>query len=241
MAKSILDATPENQKQLQDLFDQSQSTSAHGMDVLAQTMYEKSGLATDALRKMYADTQAAQVQALADEAIAYANAQADIQTRFNDTMAKVTADRDTAIADANAALNQALQDATGVLNATLDDTEKAFNDKLKSMGAAVRAFKAEIAALKAELAGIDSSKTISPISGKSVGTYNPQNGAGTSIASNYGVGAGGATIGGSGVTINNNIQTSTNASAGDIANAVTNATKLNAPIISMGTVSFGGY
>lgn len=224
MAKSILDATPENQKQLQDLFDQTQTTSAHGMDALAQEMYDKSGLATEALRKLYADTQAAQVQALADEATAYANAQADIQAKFNSTMEKITADRDQAIKDANDALDTALKDATDVLNAALDDAEKSFQDKLKTMGSAVNAFKDEIAALKAELSGIDSSKIITPISGGSVGAPS------TSPSANMTFGGTGVGLYGNAAATNfnvtNNISTSTNATASDIAAATANAIKL---------------
>jgi hypothetical protein len=205
------------------------------MDALAQEMYEKSGLATEALRKLYADTQAAQVQALAEEATAYANAQADIQAKFNSTMEKITADRDAAIKEANDTLTAALKDATDALTTALGDAEKEFKDKLKSMGAAVKSFKAEIAALKAELSGIDSSKIITPISGGSVGAPVPESLGVTSVS---GALASGQTSWMSGVTFNNTFNNNNTVDANTLTQQQMNAVKMNAPyVIAVGNTT----
>lgn len=53
MADALKSATPETQKQLQDLFRQTEVTSSTGMDVLAKQIYDKTGLATDAMKAQY--------------------------------------------------------------------------------------------------------------------------------------------------------------------------------------------
>jgi hypothetical protein len=82
LAEEILKATPETVGQLQSLFTEIQDTSAHGVDLLATTMYEKLGLATEQLKENYAqvgvDLNASLVQYAADFAEATTQVKADL-------------------------------------------------------------------------------------------------------------------------------------------------------------------
>jgi hypothetical protein len=70
MADALKSATPETQKQLQDLFRQTEVVSANGMDTLAQQIYDKTGLATDAMKAQYDTASKNMVQAQNDLATA---------------------------------------------------------------------------------------------------------------------------------------------------------------------------
>lgn len=147
LAKAILEATPESQKELQSLFGAIESESNTGMDALSQTIYDKAGLATDALKTLYSDTQAELTTALADQASLYAKTQADIMTQFEETMtaAQVTRDEalDQALQDYKDAATQAAKDFTD----SLDEIEKEFTKKLEELGAK----KSQILGLQAEI------------------------------------------------------------------------------------------
>jgi predicted HicB family RNase H-like nuclease len=82
LAEEILKATPETVGQLQSLFTEIQDTSAHGVDLLATTMYEKLGLATEQLKENYLqvglDLSESLAQYAADFAEASAQAKADL-------------------------------------------------------------------------------------------------------------------------------------------------------------------
>lgn len=122
MAQALIAATPESQKELQDLFTKSETLSNRGMDSLSKAMYEKSGLATDALKTLYSETQADLTRALADEQKAYTDRVADINRTLTD-----------GLADANTALNDALTKAATALNDTLDALDAAMTKKLASL------------------------------------------------------------------------------------------------------------
>lgn len=122
MADAILAATPEQQKQLEALFEANQTTAATGMDSLAKTIYDKSGLATDGLKKLYASTQAELTQALADEQQAYV----DQTKQINDTFTK-------GLADAHTALVGAINDAGVALNSSLDKIAADMSTKLSKV------------------------------------------------------------------------------------------------------------
>ena len=64
LAKAILEATPETQQELRDLFTAVETESETGMDALAQSIYEKAGLATRELRELYSATMQEQTDAL---------------------------------------------------------------------------------------------------------------------------------------------------------------------------------
>lgn len=133
LAKSILDAAPESQKELQDLFGQTETLSGTGMDKLSQTIYQKSGLATDALKQLYTDTEKGLTTSLGAQQKIFVDMQATIQKDFNSGMVTAKKTMDDAILAANNALNQALIDAANALNDQLDRIEAEMNAKLLSM------------------------------------------------------------------------------------------------------------
>lgn len=147
LAKAILEATPESQKELQSLFGAIESESNTGMDALSQTIYDKAGLATDALKTLYSDTQAELTTALADQASLYAKTQADIMTQFEETMTAAQVTRDEALAQALQDYKDAATQAAKDFTDSLDEIEKEFTKKLKELGAK----KSEILGLQAEI------------------------------------------------------------------------------------------
>lgn len=151
MAKAILTATPESQAELQALFADSEKLAGHGMDNLANTLYEKSGLATEALRDMYAQSQIDLQAALDAEALAYTTKQAEIQKTFQDAMTEAAKVRDEALAEAEKALTEALTAATEALNASLKEIEKEFNDALKEFKSQLKGHAKEIASIKGDI------------------------------------------------------------------------------------------
>ena len=66
LASAILNSTPEVQGELKELFRALEIESNQGMDALAESIYEKQGLATDALKDLYAQTQVELANALLD-------------------------------------------------------------------------------------------------------------------------------------------------------------------------------
>jgi hypothetical protein len=142
MATQILAATPETQKELQQLFTQTETTANSGMDSLAKSIYEKNGLATDALKQLYKSTQDEMAQAYADQQAAYAE-----QTKqINDTYAK-------ALAEANSTLTASLNAAGNALNTSLDAIEAALTKKLGTMKGKLKPLQAAIGSLRNLLGG----------------------------------------------------------------------------------------
>jgi hypothetical protein len=156
LAEAVLNATPETQSELQNLFGALEKESETGMDALSQTIYDGAGLATEALRTLYSDTLTEQTQALADQSAAYATAQADILAQFDQAMIDAGLVRDKALQDAMTAYYDALKQAANDFLAELDEIEKKFKAKLKELGAQ----KAQIDKLQAE---IDKAKKIVPV------------------------------------------------------------------------------
>jgi hypothetical protein len=155
LAEAVLNATPETQSELQNLFGALEKESETGMDALSQTIYDGAGLATEALRTLYSDTLTEQTQALADQSAAYATAQADILAQFDQAMIDAGLVRDKALQDAMTAYHEALKQAATDFLTELDEIEKRFKAKLKELGAQ----KAQIDKLQAE---IDKAKKIVP-------------------------------------------------------------------------------
>jgi hypothetical protein len=108
LSKSILDASPETVKELQEAYKDMEATSDHGVDALAKSMSTFGNLATEELNQAYTQAQSDLKSALADQANEYLTAQAEINTAFNKAMTDAEATRDTAIASAQADLAEAL-------------------------------------------------------------------------------------------------------------------------------------
>lgn len=156
MAKSILESSPDAQSELQALFAESELTAAHGMDNLANTMYEKQGLATEALRNLYSQAEKDLVKALEDEEVLYKEKQVEIQKTFDEGMAAAKITRDEAMAAAQKELDDALAEATKNLNDSLKEIQDEFNKalvefkgKLSGHAKAIASIKGDIAAARA--------------------------------------------------------------------------------------------
>ena len=186
MADELLNSSPETIKEMQSLYGELEKVSETGLDALAQQIYDKNGLATTELKKMYTDTQAQLVEALAAEKEAYANTVADIEKTFTDALAQAQVD-----------LNKALVDA--------------YQSLADSLVAAKAKYLEEMAALNLTAA---QKKTVAS-------TTKTLSGAITTAKA-------------TGATINNNItvNTSSSASANQIASSTVNAIKFGTPIIA---------
>jgi hypothetical protein len=108
LSKSILEASPEAVKELQDAYKDMEKTTQHGVDALAERMNTWGTLATDELNEAYAQADIDLKNALADQSKQYLAAQAEINVAFNKAMTDAEATRDTAIANAQSDLAEAL-------------------------------------------------------------------------------------------------------------------------------------
>jgi phage-related protein len=98
LSKQLLTATPDQAKSVQLLFEQVQQESAHGVDTLADSIYAKSGLATEQLKNAYVSAQSELSNALIKENDLYAASTVDLQNKYEAAMTKLQTTRDTAIA-----------------------------------------------------------------------------------------------------------------------------------------------
>jgi hypothetical protein len=151
MAKAILASTPQAQAELQGLFADSEALANTGMDALTNSLFEKSGLANQALKDMYAQAQIDLQASLDAQALLYNEQQVAIQDTFNATLTEIKASRDEALAEAEKTLNEALAAATKELNDSLDAIQKEFNAKLKEFKGQLSAHAAQIRAIKDEI------------------------------------------------------------------------------------------
>lgn len=94
LAETLKNATPESQKEIQDLFSKSETLAETGMDVLAQTIYNKTGLATTELQKLYDAANANMLKAQED----LAKALLDAANILNDSLTKIQNDFETTLA-----------------------------------------------------------------------------------------------------------------------------------------------
>jgi hypothetical protein len=216
MASAILSAGPDTQKALQSTFTEAESFTAHGVDSLAQKLYDTQGLASESLKSMWSQTLKDQADALTAENDAYTASQAKIQKTFDDAVTKATDARDKAMKAAQDALDKSLTSAEDSLNKSLASIEASVEKTIAKMG---------------NLNKSASSAVLSSISGATVGTYsvpmvNTAQGQMSFSAADA-----------SGITVVNNIATSTNATAADIAASTANAAKLSLPYIISSTTS----
>lgn len=133
LSKAILEATPETQRELKDLFGALQSESETGMDSLARTMFEKTGLATTELKRLFAQTQTDLVESLKQAEIDYTTSQQSILKSFDDAMLQATKARDDAFAQANANLQEALKAARDQFVETVNEIKEAFLEQIKAV------------------------------------------------------------------------------------------------------------
>jgi hypothetical protein len=204
LADEILKATPETVSQLQSLFTEIQDTSAHGVDVLGNTMYEKLGLATEELKKNYAQ----------------------IGIDLNESLAQYAADFAEATAQVKADLVDALAELQKDLNKDLADMQDAFHVAMAEINKDIAAVIAQIntlLALMAQLGGLGKSGGSGGGSTKTSTKYNPLS---SFNAGSFRL----AEEKSNALTVN--ISANTNASAEDIRNSVINGYKYGSVVLS---------
>lgn len=133
LSKAILEATPETQRELASLFGALESESETGMDSLARTMFEKTGLATTELKKLFTQTQTDLVTALAQAQVDYTTAQEAVLKSFDDAMLQAQSMRDEAFSAANERLNEALTEARDQYVETVNEIKEAFLEQIAAL------------------------------------------------------------------------------------------------------------
>lgn len=130
IAEALKAASPEATKELQALYGQVETTSAHGLDALATTMNAGGKLATEELMTAFNQVSTDLKQALTvvntEMNTALANANAD----FNDAMTETKANRDEALADAKKTLTEALAANKKAFDEGLAASQKDLDDAL---------------------------------------------------------------------------------------------------------------
>ena len=133
LSKAILEATPETQRELASLFGTLESESETGMDSLARIMFEKTGLATTELKRLFTQTQTDLAEALKQAQIDYSNAQLAVLQSFDDAMAQAQKQRDEAFGDASERLNEALSEARDAYVETVTEIKEAFLEQIAEL------------------------------------------------------------------------------------------------------------
>ena len=89
LASAILESTPEVQSELKELFRALEIESTQGMDALSEQIYEKQGLATDALRQLYENTQIELADALIAQQVELNKALLNANQTFVESMQRI--------------------------------------------------------------------------------------------------------------------------------------------------------
>lgn len=164
LASAIMEATPEARRELRDLFNALEREGNYGMDELSQTIYDKSGLATDQLKALYEQTGKDLTTALTQAEADYVEAQAGILQTFDEAFASAGKTRDEAFVAAQEQLTESLQNAAEAYYESLTDIEEAFRDKIASMKGELGGLERTVQQLLAALdsAKQKSSQTVAP-------------------------------------------------------------------------------
>ena len=141
IAQALRGASPEATKELQSLYNQVDTISAHGLDSLAATMNAGANLATEELLNAYSQvgidlqeslsTVATDLSAsLAALKADHTKTMADISAALAQDTAKVLADQATSIADINKTLSKGLADAKAEQDKALDESKVTRDERL---------------------------------------------------------------------------------------------------------------
>jgi phage-related protein len=156
LAQGILNATPEQQAEMRNLFNAIETEANTGMDALSQTIYDKNGLATQELKNLYADTQNELVVALADQEALYQQTMTDIMARFDQAVLDAKTTRDEALKEAEETLQAALVKANENFLEDLKKIKKAFREDIKEMQGLVSGMSASISGLMSQISSAQS-------------------------------------------------------------------------------------
>jgi len=89
LASAILDSTPDVKRELQSLFSALEIESNQGMDALAEQIYERQGLATQALKDLYATTTMEQSEAMLEQARILDEALIEANDKFLESVVEI--------------------------------------------------------------------------------------------------------------------------------------------------------
>ena len=156
LAQGILNATPEQQAEMRNLFNAIETEANSGMDALSQTIYDKNGLATQELKNLYANTQNELVVALADQEALYQQTMTDIMARFDQAVLDAKTARDEALKEAEETLQAALVQANENFLDDLKKIKKAFREDIKEMQGLVSSMSASISGLMSQISSAQS-------------------------------------------------------------------------------------
>jgi phage-related protein len=147
LAQSILNATPEQQAEMRNLFNSIETEASAGMDALTQTIYDKNGLATQELRDLYAQTQAELVTTLAEQEMLYQEQMTQIMATFDQAILDAKTARDAALLEAEEALQEALLLANENFLKQIKTIRKEFKSQIDAMSAMVSSMISRLNAL----------------------------------------------------------------------------------------------
>jgi hypothetical protein len=205
LAEALKSATPESTKQLQSLYSQLQIISEYGLDGLATTMNAGGKLATDELMRAYSQVSVDLNQTLKE-----------INSDYQKANAEALADSVEKLAEAQTAFNEALVEAEKDMADALLESQKRYMEAIDEIAKATKAklddLKKQLAEIAAAMAAISGSASSGKIA--TVPNYGGSSGVvGAFLENNYNSNYD--------VTVNS----SSSASAGDIAKSAVDAIK----------------
>ena len=168
LAQSILNATPEQQAEMRTLFNSIETEASSGMDALSETIYEKNGLANQALKDLYAQTQNELVVALANQEAAYQAQMTEIMARFDQAILDAKTARDEALKAAQETLDEALLSANEKFLEDMKSIKKAFREQIKEMQGLVSGMSSQISNLMSQISSAQSAAQSAIASGSSI-------------------------------------------------------------------------
>jgi hypothetical protein len=129
LAEGLLNSNPEIIKEIQTLYKDIEKVSETGADALADTLFEKQGLATSELVKLYESTQQQLLDALAANYLDYTNSLDDAALALKDSITDITADFNDAILEMEGelgGLERTVNQFRNFLNGVVGQTTAAF-------------------------------------------------------------------------------------------------------------------
>ena len=162
IAEALMKASPEATKELQDLYNQVENVSNHGLDNLAKTMNAGAHLATQELLDAYsqvsidlqtslAEVDADLLKSMAEANAAYQEAMTEAKTVRDEGLADALKTFTEAKAEAQKILDEGLIEAQKTLMEALTEAQKAYEDAIDEIN---KATMEKIAELQAKLAEV---------------------------------------------------------------------------------------
>jgi hypothetical protein len=128
IAEALKAASPEATKELQDLYNQVETVSEHGLDALAKTMNAGGKLATEELMVSFNKVSADLKQSLSAVNTEMNEALADANKAYSEAMTEAEVVRKEKMADANKTLLEALADTKATYDEALAEATKALTE-----------------------------------------------------------------------------------------------------------------